>query len=107
MLGTYNRAGEPIDIDEWMRLRLDPGYPYVKRTEVDDGYVSTVWYGMDITDDNMWMFETGIFLECGSRIIHYRDEKTALSEHDIVVIALNDPKLGPLFRDWLQREGDS
>ena len=47
MVDWYDRAGNPISLDEWVRLRGTPGYTIVARTDLGPLYVSTVWLGLD------------------------------------------------------------
>lgn len=43
----YDRAGHPISLGEWARLRGIPSYHRVDRAEIGSYVVSTVWLGLD------------------------------------------------------------
>ena len=44
----YDRAGNPITLEEWCELFGDTGYKIIRQTKLPDGgLVSTVWLGLD------------------------------------------------------------
>ncbi len=43
----YDRIGKPIDLFKWARLMEDTSYRTLKRTQVSDIIVSTVWLGLN------------------------------------------------------------
>ena len=59
----YDRDGQPIDMERWVRLMEDPGYKVIAKTVVGDAEVSTVWLGLDHSFGGSVpiIFETMIF----------------------------------------------
>ena len=64
----YNKKGEPIASDEWVRLLEDPAYQRIKQTVLPNGkWVSTVWLGLNYQYGNgpPLVFETMVFSRQG------------------------------------------
>lgn len=61
----YDRQGNQIDMNGWMRLYEEHGIEYkrVAYDQINDVVVSTVWLGMDLSWDDgpPLIFETMIF----------------------------------------------
>ena len=66
-LPYYNRDGEEISNDEWMRLFEDKEYKIVKQQTIHDYRVSTVWLGTDHSFGGgpVVLFETLVFGDDG------------------------------------------
>lgn len=91
----YDRAGQPLlkDYAQVERLLADPEYKIVKRTELGDVVVSTVWLGIDHRFGNgpPLIFETMIFGgEHDNDQWHYATEAEAEAHHDALVTALRE-----------------
>jgi hypothetical protein len=81
----YDRQGNPITLEEWMRLSGDK---IVRQDEVGDYFVSTVWLGINHNFHPIGpplIFETMVFpseswrdLEC----CRYSTEEEALEGHE-------------------------
>lgn len=99
-LGTYDRQGNPISDEEYVRLRYvedDGEYYRVALTHVGPYEVSTVWLGVDhhFGRGVLAIFETMVFLredvaEPGERFLdqymdRYASEAEALAGHQNVV----------------------
>lgn len=62
----YNRAGEPISFEEWVRLFSPGPYKDMAKTDLPSGvHVSTIWLGLDHGDGAgpPVIFETMVFPE--------------------------------------------
>lgn len=67
----YNKKGDKIDQEEWLKLTADMDYKVVKRKKINNILISTVWYGvLDVVfhsiknvtkPGNKFIFETAIF----------------------------------------------
>lgn len=60
----YDRAGLPIDMMEWARLRGLPDYFRVADDTIGNYWISTVWVGLDMNlgwSDVPIIFETMVF----------------------------------------------
>lgn len=103
----YDRAGQPITVEEWGRLFHDPTYKRVAMTDVCEGvYVSTVWLGLDhrLTWDHPApvIFESMVFVERAAPMVppvgtfafeggecrRYCTEAQAIAGHDQFVAEL-------------------
>lgn len=82
-MSIYNRKGEPIAMDEYVRLKVeDSNYYRVNKTEtVDGGFVSTVWLGFDHGyHGHLQIFESMKFPEQGP-CWRYATESEAVAGH--------------------------
>ena len=63
MSDYYDKAGNPIDLREYARLRGDEAYSRIDRTTIGDVTVSTVWLGLNHQYGNgaPIIFETMVF----------------------------------------------
>jgi len=83
----YNKKGEKIDIDEYIKLTIDKNYKIIKQEELANGKkVSTVWLGMDygFNERKPVIFETMVFLKGGymdEYCERYTTKKEALAGH--------------------------
>ena len=62
----YDRKGQPLDLTTWALLSQDLEYQVVRRTEVGETLVSTVWLGIDLSfgeSNTPLIFETMVFCE--------------------------------------------
>ena len=92
-LPYYNRQGEEITNDEWMKLFTDKKYKIVKQTNVHGNKVSTVWLGTDHSfggSDDIVIFETlvfgdGMWDDYGRR---WTTEDHALLGHSVICDAI-------------------
>lgn len=110
----YDRAGLPIDIDEWGRLREIEDYHRVGSTDVGEYWVSTVWLGLDHNFSRHGppiIFETMVFLKsqrddpddrglADIDVVRYATEQEALAGHQAMVLlvqatTVQEPPLGP------------
>lgn len=88
----YNRDCEPISVLEFEALLGDTSYVVVRKTQVRDAEVSTVWLGVDHAfgfGTEPLIFETMIF--GGSYDMYqwrYATELEALAGHEAVVASL-------------------
>lgn len=59
----YDREGNPISLEEYLRLFSDASYQRVEATMVGTAFVSTVWLGVDhqYGDGPPLIFETAVF----------------------------------------------
>lgn len=85
----YNRRGEPIDADEWMRLWEDYDYQVLAKTEVGGREVSTVWLGLDHSLGAKLIFETMVFPEC-ALMWRYSTDEAAFAGHREMVELLRE-----------------
>jgi hypothetical protein len=65
-MDCYDRDGNPISLDEWMRLVADLEYKRIEWTEIPDVgiEVSTVWLGLNhnfLMEGPPYIFETMVF----------------------------------------------
>lgn len=83
-IGYYNREGQEIDHDEWLKLWRDKLYRVIAQTEVEGVWVSTVWLGLNHSFSPAGpklIFETMIFgpdvetAEVGDLKAEAREEK--------------------------------
>jgi hypothetical protein len=83
----YDRAGNPITLEEWGRLRENREYVVVEKTTVGDVEVSTVWLGLDHgIGRGREIFETMLFgEETGEEQHRYATEAEALDGHRRIV----------------------
>jgi hypothetical protein len=81
----YDRAGEPISMEEWSRLFRDMTYKVVEKTHVGDAEVSTVWIGADhgFGEGPPIIFETLIFGGALDQVgARYSTEEEARAGHE-------------------------
>lgn len=58
----FNRAGEPISLNEFKTLLGDHDYKVVKQEKISDYFVSTVWMGVNMGyGGSLLIFETMVF----------------------------------------------
>lgn len=76
VIGFFNRDGVSIDKDEFVRLRADPAYAIVGRTQVTDAEdsaalfnVDTTWLGVEFENEPVRLFATS-FIDDGSLYYH-------------------------------------
>ena len=62
-----NRQGEPIDVDEWMRLWDDHKYRFLGDEKVGPYRIATIWTGADDNPPHGWIFETSVFGPSGTK----------------------------------------
>jgi hypothetical protein len=89
----YNRAGEPVSLEEWAHLFEDVSYRRVAETTIGDVWVSTVFLGFDhqMFDGPPLIFETMIFGgNHDGEQWRYSTEAEALANHRFIVAALED-----------------
>lgn len=55
----YDRARNPITVEQYLELSKDPAYKIVQQDYVDEYFVSTVWLGVD----HGWRIGEGIVFE--------------------------------------------
>lgn len=90
-LELYNRQGERISRDEWLRLRSDNDNRIVARDYVGEILISTVWLGLDHNwgDGPPHIFETMAFPSEDNLnemyMERYATEDDALEGHSIMV----------------------
>lgn len=88
----YDRAGEPIGMEEWCRLLGDMEYRRVEHTELPglDRYVSTIWLGLDhsIGEGPPLIFESMDFPE-QAHCCRYATEAEARAGHLELVAQLS------------------
>lgn len=97
----YNRQGEPISLDEWFDLSIS-SYKNVKKTDLDNYTVSTVWLGSDPdrylerkSHPNIFetmVFKKGTFYEVDTE--RYPSEDEAIKGHDKMVL------------EWMDKNGN-
>lgn len=93
----YDRAGNPITVEEWAKAFENAGNVLLK-TDVDEATVSTVWLGVDHSFGSgpPLLFETMIF---DGPYDHdqwrYPTEAEALAHHDQLVAALRQGDAEP------------
>lgn len=92
-LPYYNRQGEEISNDEWMKLFINKKYKIVKQTDIHGNKVSTVWLGTDHSfgDGEIVIFETlvfgdGMWDDYGRR---WSTEEQALLGHSVICDAIS------------------
>ncbi len=94
-LPYYDRQGNEISNDEWMKLFEDKEYKIVKQTTIHNNKVSTVWLGTDHSfgsgDDEIVIFETlvfgdGMWDDYGRRWV---TEADALLGHSVICDAIS------------------
>jgi len=93
MSDYYDRDGQPIGQDEWLRGFGDEGKKRVAQTTVSEAEVSTVWVGLDhrFGDGPPLIFETMIFGgEHGESEWRYSTEEAAKAHHHALVEALRN-----------------
>lgn len=59
----YNRAGEVIDMANWLVLNNDKRYQIIEQSQAGPFWVSTVWTGMNSGPTPPLIFETMVFLD--------------------------------------------
>lgn len=82
----YNKQGEIIDIEEWIKLNDNPNYRIVKQDELSNGkWVSTVLLGLDhnFGGGKPLIFETMIFPSKGNLNEEYCQRYSTLYEAKI------------------------
>lgn len=94
----YDRAGQPISMEEWAGLHHDPDYIRVVRSSIitpaGPGTVSTVWLGLDHNFSGIGppvIFETMIFgggEEWEDSQWRYSTEAEALAGHQAAIDAI-------------------
>lgn len=89
-MNVYDRSGNPIEFDEFLRLIEKEYYQRLNRTEVGDCVVSTVWLGFShghTIEGPPLIFETMAFGRDGLEKFTYRyaTESDALRGHQEVV----------------------
>lgn len=83
----YDRDGNGISIQEWIKLLEDPKYKIVKVDLIKETRISTVWLGLDHSFDLTGppiLFETMDFPENNLQI-HYYTEQEAIEGHNKLV----------------------
>jgi hypothetical protein len=97
MSNLYNKKGERISDDEYMKLSRDKDYKIIKQENVGDYWISTVWLGRDhrfTLEGRPLIFETMVFgktkdgyVDHGDEhdVERYSDEKSAKEGHDFYV----------------------
>lgn len=82
----YNRSGFAIDVKEWSKLFGDQKYSVIKRTQIEDITVSTVWLGINHNFGNFGpplIFETIVFGgPLDQDMTRYATEADALAGHE-------------------------
>lgn len=87
----FNRQGEPIQADEWLRLFADEDYKRIAKTKVEDSEVSTVWLGLSFCKPPK-IFETMVFPITGDYNYRklYTTEEDAYFGHEQAVEVLRE-----------------
>ena len=87
----YDRAGNPIGMDDWLKIST-PQYKRVAWTELSNGIiVSTVWLGLDHNwgEGPPHIFETMLFPNASNyeeiAMERYSTEQAALEGHERLV----------------------
>lgn len=88
----YDRQGNQISVEEWLRLFDDGVYKRIAKDQVDEYEVSTVWLGLDhsFMGGPPLIFETTLFGD-GDRnndMWRYSTEQEAIEGHASVVAGL-------------------
>lgn len=81
----YDRQGNAISIEEWIRGFEDRGKKRVAKTKIGDSEVSTVWLGLDRAwgDGPPLIFETLVFDgPLDMEMDRYSTEEQALKGHE-------------------------
>lgn len=96
----YDRNGEPIDQETWVRYRRDDDYRRIARTVIEEGtVVSTVWTGTDLKilddDEPAWIFETALFGPTAEGTWQYSTEAEARAGHDRIVARVHELRRRP------------
>jgi hypothetical protein len=97
----YSRKGRPIALGTWAAMVEDGNYKRVAETRTDNGYVSTVWLGLDHSygrGKNPIIFETMVFGGPLDREQErYCTEEEALKGHEAMVARCinGGPRKGP------------
>jgi len=86
-LDPFDKQGESIDNDEYLRLSADFEYRVVAQTKLYNGvYVSTIWLGLPhgFRGDRPLIFETLVTYEDSDEeeIYRYTTESEALAHHN-------------------------
>ena len=85
MSDYYDRQGNPISTEQWLRGFKDPGLKRVAKAEIGDSTVSTVWLGLDhnFSPGPPLIFETLVFEgPLDGEMLRYSTEEDALKGHE-------------------------
>lgn len=89
MIDYYDMFGNPISLERWAELTVDPANKVLARTEVGPFLVSTVWLGLD----HGWgggpplIFETIVFGDSRDfDMDRYSTREQALAGHEAMVL---------------------
>lgn len=88
----YDKNGKPLNMIQWGELFQNPDYKIVKRDQIGDVKVYTVWLGMDhgFLNELPIIFETMVF---GGEFDQYQEryatEQEALAGHKKIVGRVN------------------
>ncbi len=96
-MGFYDRSGEPIEMEEWVRL-IEAGDVQVATTPTEDGIVSTVWVGIDMGFGGgpPLIFESMVFGNTmNQEQVRYETEEDARAGHEKLVELVRRAEVGP------------
>ncbi len=86
----YNKEGEIITLEEYIKLGSNKKYKIVKQdTLKDETFISTIWLGLDYSfGDSLLIFETTVFKNkgnWGNKVERYGTEAEAIRGHEKIV----------------------
>jgi len=86
-MNYFDRNGKLITLEEWAELSANEEYKRLRKTEIDDIVISTVWLGINhqFGSGPPLIFETMIFDGESEKQWRYTDEKEALFGHENAV----------------------
>jgi hypothetical protein len=83
----FNRPGQPITLDEWVLLRMNPEYVMVKNEKINKNWLlSIVWTGFSVSfHEPPLIFDVILFDQRGGERLNMRFEKAATEEEALQI----------------------